>query len=299
MLELQHHAKHDPAICGAPGLFRSLKRGSRATPLAIVYKYGSETLQYSSDVLLGCDDLRILQGVMALASGSNVAIHADSSRETSRRLRSALRLSGAIAQDAALLVETSLAKLALVAGYADSGGAMGMQVRASLARLSGCSVECISEDATSGWQLLSWDENGPGRNRLRVALNPRSSECAFSGERPKNTKRARYTWINMDEARSLQDDVSRLCHQRLSTWIDAIPHGEKKQQRVRLATLWSYAWSDEVHTPDAAAARQRRATLRTTINKLKSIGWKVEEVDVGAGLYYIERPSPTPRRLAA
>lgn len=296
MLELPHHAKHDPWICGAPGLFRSLKRGSRETPLEIGYEFGSATLNYKSRVLLGCDDLRVLQGIMALASSSECSIDAESSNESSRDLHSGLDLKGAVADASALLVETSFARLALVSGYADTGGAMGTQVRASLERLSGCSVECFTEKTVSGWRLLSWDTKGSGRNRLRIALNPRSSHCA------RGQKSMRYTWIDMDEARSLPDDVSRLCHQRLSNWIDAIPRqradSNSDHKRVHLKKLWEYAWADEPNAPSAAAARQRRATLRAAIEALKKIGWKVDETDVGSRKYDIVRPTRIRGRLS-
>lgn len=58
------HARHDPAHCLAPGLFRSLKRGDRKKlKLDVTYPYGEgEQIEFSGPEPLGADDLRILQG---------------------------------------------------------------------------------------------------------------------------------------------------------------------------------------------------------------------------------------------
>lgn len=48
------HARHDCAICLAPGLFRSLEKGTRKRQkLDITYQHGRESVQFRGDELLG------------------------------------------------------------------------------------------------------------------------------------------------------------------------------------------------------------------------------------------------------
>ena len=51
------HARHDPAHCLAPGLFRSLKRGERKRgKLDVVYDYGDgKRIEFSGPEPLGAD----------------------------------------------------------------------------------------------------------------------------------------------------------------------------------------------------------------------------------------------------
>lgn len=58
------HARHDPAHCLAPGLFRSLKRGERKrSKLDVTYTYGKDSIRFWGPEPLGADDLRVLQGL--------------------------------------------------------------------------------------------------------------------------------------------------------------------------------------------------------------------------------------------
>ena len=63
------HVRHDPAHCLAPGLFRALKRGERKrSKLDVTYDYGDgKRIEFSGPEPLGADDLRILQGLVAMA----------------------------------------------------------------------------------------------------------------------------------------------------------------------------------------------------------------------------------------
>ena len=66
------HVRHDPAHCLAPGLFRALKRGERKrSKLDVTYDYGDgKRIEFSGPEPLGADDLRILQGLVAMAGPS-------------------------------------------------------------------------------------------------------------------------------------------------------------------------------------------------------------------------------------
>jgi len=62
------HARHDPAHVLAPGLFRSLGRGDRARlKLDVTYIHGDDRLEFGGKEPLGVDDMRVLQGLVAMA----------------------------------------------------------------------------------------------------------------------------------------------------------------------------------------------------------------------------------------
>jgi hypothetical protein len=64
----RYHARHDRAHCLAPGIFRSLKRGQRKKQkLDTTYVYGEVSLRFVGFEPLGADDMRFLQGIIALA----------------------------------------------------------------------------------------------------------------------------------------------------------------------------------------------------------------------------------------
>ena len=142
-------------------------------------------------------------------------------------------------------------------------------------------VEADTTDGVGSWRLLAWDEEGAGRNRLRIALNPRLGLCAKATPR--------FIQIEMGEARRLSGDLARLLHQRLSGWIDAAGARDRGGERlVWVATLMEYAWG---RPANEAAKRQRRVSLRSALAELEGVGWKVRELPDRGGLLEIARPS--------
>ncbi len=284
--ELPPRALHDPVLCLAPTLFRSLPRhrGERDRPLSLTYDHGKTRYVFEAPALLGCDDLRVLQGLVALGNSARKRITLGSS-EGARLLRDDLHLAGIARNEEVLLVETSLASLAISAGYgAGRGGAMGAQLRSCLSRLASTCVAFRSPHGDGSWRILAWDECGTGRNRLRVAFNPDLGCCTVAGPR--------FVQIEMAEARRLQGDLARLLHQRLSGWID-LPGSSavKAERRVRVSTLMTYAWGlFRDAGPSDAALRQRRASLRSALAELERVGWRIRPVGAGGDLLEIERP---------
>ncbi len=86
------HARHDPMHCLAPGLFRSLKRGERKKlKLDVTYSYGqNQSARFIGFEPLGADDMRLLQGLVALSGPKGVILTSAPSAAIPKRLRLAL-----------------------------------------------------------------------------------------------------------------------------------------------------------------------------------------------------------------
>ena len=307
--DLPPRARQDPVLCLAPGLFRSLgpkdrprDPAKRGKPLELSYSYNPSTsFVFRSPVLLGCDDLRVLQGVVSLAARSRTVITATVTSPRYGALRDAIGLIGDAEHAWVLLVETNFSELARASGYGRDGdvqgGAMRKHLRACLRRLANLSVlvqtrgEGGDESKISGWQLMSHDlpdeeeeqrPAGAGKNStwgdIQIALNPRSSRAAIAH------RKAPFTDLDMMVSRELHGNVARLLHHRLSGLTDR----KHATRGFRLDTLIGYAWGPALHSsPDACdrrsvavmdnagAARKRRMGISAALDDLRRTGWSV------------------------
>lgn len=266
------HARHDRAHCLAPGLFRSLKRGERKrSKLDVTYTFGEgESIRFVGFELLGADDMRFLQGIVALGGPNGLLLTPEPTTETGRQLRLFLEPRfDAIEQDA-LVVRESLTKLLSEVGMTD-GGVNIKALKASLLRMSNVTILVTKGPRQAAFHLMSYafDE---ADGRLFVALNPRLAD-AILGRRP-------YANIDMAEVRALRTDPARLIHQKLSGWIDP-----GKSGRVKLDTLCGYAWPSRVNDN---TMKRRRGIARKALAEIAALGWAVSEY--AAGKWEIRRP---------
>lgn len=267
------HARHDPATCLAPGLFRSLRRGERKrSKLDVVYEYGKDSIRFWGPEPLGADDLRVLQGLVAMSGPDGLVLRPEPNTEGGRQLRLALDLKGESAEQNSLVIKGSFSQLARELGYPE-GGSQFKAIRNCIERLWAVSVIVESGGRGQGFRILSDYASHEDEGKLFVALNPRLAE-AVMGERP-------HARINMDEVRALKSDPGRLIHQRLCGWID-----QGKSGRVELTTLCGYVWPDEAAA--GSAMRMRRSTVRKALIELAGVGWGVNEY--ARGKYEIRRP---------
>lgn len=277
------HARHDPAHCLAHGLFRSLKRGERKRlKLDVTYTHGVDSIRFRGPEPLGADDLRVLQGLVAMAAtqgdeGRGVLLgNGKTESEADRQLLNKLDLKGDATEKAAMVAKGSFRQLANELGYAGEGGSQFRTIRESIERLWAVSVIVERGGRRQGFRILSQyasSEEYEG-GLLVVALNPRLAG-AVMGERP-------YTRISMAEVRALQTDPARLMHQRLCGWIDP-----GKSGRVKLDTLCGYIWPGQA---SAEAMKKRRQTVRKALEELAAVGWKINEYSENK--WHIWRPGP-------
>lgn len=272
------HVRHDPAHCLAPGLFRSLKPGERKKlKLDVTYEFGKDSIRFWGPEPLGADDMRILQGLVAMASisgenGRGILLHPEPCTEAGQQLRLLLETQfDAMASDA-MVVKGSYRQLAKEVGYANiDGGSAFKAIRTCIERLWAVSVIVERNGKRQGFRILAEYASDDSDGRLFVALNPRLADAIMGN--------AQHLRIDMDEVRQLSTDPARLMHQRLH-WINT-----GATQRVTLDTLCSYVWPDECN-PEAM--KKRRQAARKALVELAKIGWNSDEY--ATGKFNITRP---------
>lgn len=269
------HARHDPAHCLAPGLFRSLKRGERKRgKLDVAYDYGDgKRIEFSGPEPLGADDLRILQGLVAMAGPGGLVLSPEPQTEAGQQLRQFLEPKWEAVKEDAMVVKGSYRALAREIGYADPDDTR--PIRDCIERLWKVSIIAQNGRKRQGFRLLSEYASDEADGRLYVALNPLIALSVMGG--------GQHVRIDMDEVRALQTDPARLMHQRLCGWID---HG--KSGRVELDTLCGYI-SPTKANPEAM--KKRRQTARKALPELVALGWTVSEY--AKNKFEISRPKAT------
>lgn len=274
------HARHDPAHCLAPGLFRSLRKGDRKRlKLYVVYECGGTRLEFYGPEPLGADDLRVLQGLIAMAGPRGQTLSPNPRTPGGKQLRQSLHLQWEAVQANALVVDGSYRELAAQIGYINVDDSR--PIRDCIERLWKVSIVVQHQGKRQGYRLLSEfasddADEAQGRGRLHVALNPRIAS-AVMGESP-------YSRIDLSEVRRLRSDPALLIHQRLCGFIDP-----GKTRSVGLNTLASYAWPDEAV---GSALRMRHKRAREALAEIEGCGWTV--IESAKGRFEISRPKCIP-----
>lgn len=266
------HIRHEPGHVLAPGLFRSLKRGDyKRLKLDIGYDFGKgERLEFKAAEPLGAPELRVLQGLIAMAGPEGLLLSPEPKTESGQQLRLLLETKFDAVQVNALVAKGSFRSLSKAIGYADIENTKGIQE--SIERLWGVSVIAQKGGKRMGFRLLASYESDEAEGRLHVALNPRIAQ-AIMGE-------AQHCRISLHEVRALKTDPARLIHQRLCGWIDM-----GKSGKTTIETLCGYVWMDEAN-PEAM--KKRKQAARKAIAEIEGLGWTVTEYV--RGKFEISRP---------
>lgn len=245
------HARHDPAHCLAPGLFRALANGERKrSKLAVTYRLNDQvTIEFSGPEPLDAVDLRVLQGLVALAGPRGRTLSSEPQTDLGARLRLGLDLQFDDADAETLLVRCSFRQLAREIGYADIENTR--TIRQSVERLWKVSIIRQEAQKRKGYRLLSHftsDDRTGRHGRLAVALNPALAKSILGQNQ--------YARISLLEVRAMKTDVTRLIHQRLCGWINA---GATRD--VALETLVGYAWPEPSANPNTRKNPYQRRDL--------------------------------------
>lgn len=263
------HARHDPAHVLAPGLFRSLAPGDRKRlKLDARYSHGQDALEFWGREPLGVDDLRVLQGLVAMAGPKGVILRSEARDDASEGVRQLALdlfnppelLAQADRESDALVVRSTLRSLARAIGV-DEGGKGLTMLRRSIERLYSVTVIVERGRKRVGTRLLSSYASDEGTGDVYIALSPRLTQ-AILGDR-------QHVRIDLAEVRALKTDPARLIHQRLCGWID-----QGKSGKATLTTLASYVWPDE---GNPALVRFRRGRVRKALEELRGMAWTVTE----------------------
>lgn len=257
------HVRHDPLHCLAPGLFRALKRGERKREkLDVAYDYSNgKRIEFKGPEPLGADDLRILQGLVAMAGPSGLVLSPEPKTDGGQQLRLSLETKWDAVEADAMVVKGSYRALAREIGYAEDGGSQLKAIRECIERL--WTVSIIAQDGRKrqGFRLLADYASDETDGRLYVALNPMIAQAVMGG--------GQHVRISMDEVRALSSETARLLHQRLCGWIDP-----GKSGKIGMDALCGYAWPNDA---SASTVRKRRQRVREVLPELEALGWSVTE----------------------
>lgn len=264
-------ARHDPALCLAPGIFRSLPRGAahRSRRAEIVYEHGGYTLRFVLPFLLGADDLRLLQVLVSLAGSGRQRLPIEPQTAAGRALKDGL---GAQPDGDALTVRARLSGVLRALDHPDCPDSRNA-IRRSLIRLASVVVIAARGSRDASAHLLSHAVDAE-TGELLVALDPRVTVAVLGTEQ--------YVHIDLDEVRALRSDLAVIIHQRLCAWIDP-----GRTRKASIDTLTQYAFPEPAATASARAKRTRR--VRAAMARLADVGWTVSESKHG-GMYAVGRP---------
>lgn len=284
------YAMHDSVHCLAPGLFRSITPGERASSkLKVDYDLGDgERIEFSGPEPLGADDLRVLQGLVAMAGPRGVILPEFPDTADAMTVRDLMEIHGKpmISKDG-MVVKSSYKQLGREIGYADVSSSK--TIKDCLERMWKVSAIVEKDGKRMGFRLLSEYASDDNKGNLYVALNPRLT-AAIVGD-------IRYTHIDMDEVRTIKVKNTRFVHQRLCGFID-----QGKSRLVRLDTICKYIWPDD-DLADAETRKKHRTRTKPVLKELESMGWLIEVY--GKGKFKITRPKAPesefkiPRRKAS
>jgi hypothetical protein len=273
------YAKHDPAHSLAPLLFRSLgPRDRKRQKLDVLWSPSTDvnrTYHFRGFEPLGADDLRVLQGLLALALLSRRRLTHMPKTEVGTALRVQMDFKLDAIRDDAIVVDTTFRQIAAAIGNANVDDSK--NIRICIERLS--SVNIVADDGKGRrrqFNLLSHYRSNTIASTVSVALNPFLAE-AFSGEGH------RYVHLNMNEVRALDGDIARVLHQALCARVDV---GRRKS--FGLDTLMDYVWDPNT---TSANKNQRRKRLKDALRELRKIGWEVGMEPTNVIPVWIGRPT--------
>lgn len=253
----QRIAKHDPAHCLAPGLFASLPKGGKRQLMSVKYKAGNSVIEFTGPQL-GADDLRVLQGLVSLATRPDTGkrLGPTPTTELGQTLRAGLETTGAAATQPAQAVKATYKAFFDEVAMA-GGGKQVKALRACLRRLYAVTIFVQRDGKESGHRLLNSYESDS--DSLVVALNPLIA-AAIGG---------RYIGISMSEVRAIKSDPARLIHQRLCGYLRP---AESTCISLDVLTAYAYLPTDN---DSPATQRKRRHAVRSALSELAAIGWHV------------------------
>lgn len=261
------HAKHDPAHCLAPKMFRSLKKGKRENNL-VTYENGKEQIHFACFEALGVEEMKVLQAVVALSGPDGLILDPQPNTSLGTQLRLFMDCKYDAIAAKTMMVKESMRTLLNELGL--TGGDENIKaVLRGLERMSRVVIDVEGpQGKIGGFTLLSYAwENPRGRGwdkgRLAISVNPRLTQAILAD--------GKYVRIDMHEARALRGDAAALIHQRLCAWIDPGRTG-----KVETDTLIAYVYG--AAAGKASTASMQKKQVRAGLQELSGLpGWKVKE----------------------
>ncbi|MGB6099683.1 MAG: replication protein C, IncQ-type [Comamonas sp.] len=262
----------------APGLFRSFKRGDRKRlKLDVTYEVGDATFRFLGPEPLDATDLRVLQGLVALATTGlrSAAGGVPEMLRIGHAQRRSLKLQEYVLSGKTVGVQYRLKPFAEALGYSSPSAATLKRIQSSIERLSAISIIVNRPDFVTGYHLMSGFCLDQKTGVVTTGFNPELTAAILG----KNG----YLSLSMDEVRKLESDAARMLHARLH-WIN-----KGRSGNVGIDTLIGYVYAVNDGEPPSAALRcYREGVVRAALVELEKAGWYVRELPSGA--FEISRP---------
>lgn len=279
--QLLKYAKLAPQVVGAAGLFRSVKSGTRAQRLDVEYEAKGLRFRFMAPFLLGVDDMRVMQGIVAIACAQNPKFTATLDEAVDDQFTQITRL-----LTHTLDVCTTYDELARTIGYDAAGSSADTTIRNALERFFTVSVfiqpagrkAARTFEAGHIFERLTSD----GANqRVTVKLCSLLAFAVLGGP-------GTYMRDDLVEARKLKTDTTRLLHMHLA-WL-----APGNSANVGLTTLVSYVYGNDSVTADTQ--RKRRARVIAAVKKIaEELGWVATRSRSG---YRITRPRARTKKIS-
>lgn len=305
-------AKHDPATCAVNGLFRTYApgdyvevkngelqheideggnqihdEGAKSKPkrqrpgYTVKHTFNNVHIEYVVPIGLGADDLKVFQGLIALATHEldTKVLKSLTASQDGRELRKLFNLEGESGELDCMEVRTTYYQLAKEIGYKNpDGGSVIQQIESCLKRLF-CVTVFISDKQEcqkyAGYRLVS---RLVGKDKsIVVGLNPSIATAVMNGGTG-----AGYTHINMAEVRQIKADGTRILHQRLCQMIRLGAY-----HSYSVDSLCSYIWPEPAE-PKSQKCRQRQSAVKKFLQEISTCEWKIEETR--HNIFKITRP---------
>ncbi|WP_288899565.1 replication protein C, IncQ-type [uncultured Delftia sp.] len=280
MKELTHARMAQPFV-HAP-LFRSFAKGEQQRlKLDVRYSVKDSCVNFHfwGPEPLGAMDLRVLQGLVAVVTSQRPRDGGVKQLlRDGRAGRARLALKHDALEQRTIAARFRLSALAQTIGYARPSGRMRALLEQSIKRICAITVYATRPGYRAAYHIAGFSQDTE-TDEFVVSLNP----CITAAVLGKNE----YLRVDLHEVRRLKSDATHLIHSRLH-WIN---HGSSKLLTVD--TLCGYAYGDAHASP--GGVRQRRRTVKKSLEELKGIGWGCEETASGSGKYMITRP-PAPSK---
>lgn len=271
-------ARFDRATVLASGLFVSLDKRERRVPeegpalqVTFVYQKLKRTVSFEGPEQLGVSDLRVLQGLMAMATAAGLG-----------------RLAAGTAGSAVLA--GGWQELVRACGVRSKGGETveprttsgrrSEQLQKSLQRLA--SVRVTASDRPGEIEpLVSIDPSCDTREGFRVGFCTELTGALGAGSNGKQ-----YLKVDMVEARELRADAARLLHFRLSNV------NEGTSREFTQAEMEYMIWGADEAATDAIRKHRRRLLAQAVVALGALKGWNVQAVQgaKGAWVWRVSRP---------
>ena len=262
-----HFAKMDTSI-GVAGLFHSV-RGKNRPKVQIDHQLKDRTVRYLCWEILGGLEQSVFLAILEMAARTGKPIPANPKTDIGKVMRKELSGKDKAENLAGKGILTTYRELLMMLKKTD-GKKNYLLLKDALERLSRVRVEEVQgETWRGGMNLIAIVTDG---ENIGIGVNWRIAETLDGG---------RFVKIDRNENLSLNSDISRIIHVRLSAWMSSPPFS----RTIGLDKLSEWVWA--VGT-NSEARRQHRTRIRKALSELmQKTKWKV---DFHGETAVIERP---------